>query len=321
MLVPKTKLIKNWKKLESITAEQWLIKECGEKVFKFIWQPLLKGKFGSYASEVSAVWFWNKIKLRGNSRDRHGREILIYPRNGFSDFIGHIADKIRSLGGEIYTNSGVNDFIVKDHRIDGIITSKGTLKSRYVIATTPLAVAAKLLENHVCSSYIRDLRKIKHLANLCVVLELQKPFSDFYWINVSDPDFPFVGIIEHTNFQSPSLYGNRHIVYLSSYLKETDPFFLMDDCEIVKKTLLNLKKIFPHFQESWIINSNVFKCRNAQPIVGLNHSRIIPSWESPIENLFLVTMAQVYPEDRGTNYAVKEGRLAGQKIVNLLLKR
>ena len=318
ILVPKTRLIKNWQKLESITAEQWLIKECGENVFKRVWQPLLKGKFGPYASDVSAVWFWNKIKLRGNSRDRNGREVLVYPRNGFSGFTNHIAEKIQSLGGDVFVDSCVNEFVVKDRRIDKIVTSNKVFEARYVIATTPLSVLSRLLRDHVPSSYIHNLHKIKHLANLCVVLELALPLSDLYWINVSDPSFPFVGIIEHTNFRDPSFCGNRRIVYLSCYLEDTDSFFLMDSDEVYKKTMFHLKKVFPHFHEDSVIDFNVFKCRDAQPIVGLNHSQIIPSWESPLGNLFLATMAQVYPEDRGTNYAFKEGKRAGQKIAKLL---
>jgi hypothetical protein len=31
-------------------------------------------------------------------------------------------------------------------------------------------------------------------------------------------------------------------------------------------------------------------------------------------------MAQVYPEDRGTNYAIREGRAAGRRITDSLMR-
>lgn len=40
----------------------------------------------------------------------------------------------------------------------------------------------------------------------------------------------------------------------------------------------------------------------------------IPSTDTPIPGLYLSTMAQVYPEDRGTNYAIREGRQLGRRL-------
>ncbi len=58
-----------------------------------------------------------------------------------------------------------------------------------------------------------------------MVLELRHSLSDTYWLNVNDPSFPYVGIIEHTNFESPESYGGSHIVYLSKYLPASDPLY------------------------------------------------------------------------------------------------
>jgi protoporphyrinogen oxidase len=318
LLVPRTKWIKDWETLESITAQEWLLKSCGKEAFEIIWQPLLRGKFGTYASSISAVWFWNKVMLRGNSRDLRGREILLYPQNGFNDFIERIADKIRLLGGDILTNTQVLRLETDRGSVQQVTTTQGTLIPRCVLATTPLSDVAHLLQDHCTPAYLDSLRNIKHLANVCLILELNQPLSDLYWINVSDPQFPFVGIIEHTNFQSPALYGNRHIVYLSCYLKENDPFFLMPDEAIMTTSLPHIQRVFPRFQRDWVLNYHVFKCRDAQPIVGLHHSAVIPDWKSPLDNFYLATMSQIYPEDRGTNYAIREGRAAGQALSKML---
>lgn len=36
------RLVKDWKKLEHITAKDWLIKICGKQGYKVVWEPLLK---------------------------------------------------------------------------------------------------------------------------------------------------------------------------------------------------------------------------------------------------------------------------------------
>ena len=54
------------------------------------------------------------------------------------------------------------------------------------------------------AGYVERLRRIRFLANVCIVLELDRSLSDTYWLNVNDPGFPFVGVIEHTNFEPSS---------------------------------------------------------------------------------------------------------------------
>ena len=78
MLVLKAKGLADWRPLESETAEQWLISRCGRRGYSVVWEPLLRAKFGSFAREVSAVWFWNKLVLRGGSRNSVGNEMLGY---------------------------------------------------------------------------------------------------------------------------------------------------------------------------------------------------------------------------------------------------
>ena len=48
------------------------------------------------------------------------------------------------------------------------------------------------------------------------------------------------------------------------------------------------------------------------------YSRQIPQVETPLKNFFISTMAQVYPEDRGTNYAIRDGRKAGQLVAEAI---
>jgi hypothetical protein len=41
----------------------------------------------------------------------------------------------------------------------------------------------------------------------------------------------------------------------------------------------------------------------------------MPSMETPIANLFLANIEQVYPWDRGTNYAIELGEKAAEMVL------
>lgn len=306
--------VKDWKQLENRTAKEWLIEHCGLEVYRVVWEPLLVGKFGAYADEVSAVWFWNKLKLRGGSRGKAGQEVLAYYKGGFAALVDEVVDQIRLLGGEVLLNCATQCVTATDGRATGVRTAEGDIAARRVLLTTPLPVSAKLLANACSPEYVSSLTQIRYLSNICIVLELSRSLSSTYWLNVNDPSFPFVAVIEHTNFEPASTYGGKHIVYLSKYLPPEDALYRMSDQEAAEFAVSALKKMFPEFDSAWATNSTVWRADYSQPIVGLHHSKLIPPMQGELGNLYLATMGQVYPEDRGTNYAVRNGMAAAIEI-------
>ena len=316
LLALKARRVKDWKLLEKMTAKEWLINMGGLNVYKVIWEPLLKGKFGPYAESVSAVWFWNKLKLRGGSRGKGGEERLAYFKGGFIALAKFISKKMQSSGGELLLNTKV----LNARRNDGkwiINTNKGYIYSDRVIFTTSLPIIANIIDNFAKKDFLKSLRRIHYIGNICLVLELNESLSDTYWLNVNDPSFPFVGVIEHTNFESPKTYGGRHIVYLSKYLPHTDKIYSMNADQFLEYALPFLKKMFPHFKKSLIFRYHLWKARWSQPVVEKNYSSLIPMSDSPIEGMHICSMAQIYPEDRGTNYAIREGRKIGKRIAKM----
>ena len=219
-----------------------------------------------------------------------------------------LADAVRAQGGEIRTGSPVRGLQVDSRRVTGVVTPEAIFASDAVIATPALPIVADLVEPHVPGEYIERLRRIRYLANVCVVLELDRSLSDIYWLNVNDPSFPFVGVIEHTNFEPASTYAGRHIVYLSRYLPESDAFYRMADRATVGFTLEHLRRMFPDLTDERVLAAHVWRAPYAQPVVECGYRRLVPDMRTPLANLFLATMAQIYPEDRGTNYAIRQGR-------------
>jgi len=316
----KSRKINHWEELDSVTIKEWFSRVGGDEIYRIIWEPLLEGKFGKFASEISAAWLWNKFKIRGKSRDGGGVDTYLYYRGGFPTFLDEVARKIIKYGGEIRTASPAVAIEVDNGKVTGVRIKDELIKTDAVIMTTALPIIADIVEPHVNSQYVESLRKIKYLANLCLILELEKSLSDIFWLNINDPGYNFVGVIEHTNFIPPEVYGGRHIVYLTKYLDETKKLYEMGDNEIKALFVSDLKKIFRDFDEGMIRGSHLFRSRYAQPVTVRNYSRMIPPAKTPIKGFYISTMAQIYPQDRGTNLSVRDGRKSALKVISYLRK-
>jgi protoporphyrinogen oxidase len=317
LLALRARRVKDWKSLEGKMAHEWLRELGGEKVYRVVWQPLLRGKFGSYADQISAVWFWNKLKLRGGSRGKGGEERLAYFRGGFVCLAEALASRIRRLGGRIELDAPVSK-VEPDHGVWKATTPRGVISSNRIVITTALPPAADMIRGWAGNDYIRSLEQIQYIGNICLILELDRSLSNLYWLNVNDPNFPFVGVIEHTNFQRPENYAGKHIVYLSKYLPPTDRLYSMNADELLAYAFPFLQTMFPAIRRDWIQAHHVWRARWAQPIVGQHYSRYIPATDGPMDGFHICTMAQVYPEDRGTNYAIREGRKLGARLAGLM---
>lgn len=319
--VIKAKFINEYKKLEGILAKDWLKKACGKNAYNVVWKPLLKGKFGDSYKEISAVWIWNKFKLRGGSRDDKKKEVLVYFKGGFKGIIDEIYKKLTLKGSleckerasvRFMLNSPVSVVKKLDDGFLVVVNNKEYSFDNVAFTTSPSALLGAV--NFLPDMYAQKLKSIRYLGNICLVLVLNKKFSDTYWLNVADSDFPFVGIIEHTNFDDISNYGGNHILYLSKYLSVQDKLFSYTKDELVSYCIEYLKKINPNFTRDDIKESYLFSDKYSQPIIEKHYSRLLYDMETGIEGLYFTSMSQIYPEDRGTNYAVAYGKKLAKVI-------
>lgn len=261
---------------------------------------------------MSAVWFWNKLVLRGGSRNSVGNEVLGYINGSFGAMAETLADKIRVFGGEVQVGVLAKSLVIDNGCVWGVRTQDGTTDAEAVIATPALPIIADMLDGSADRTYVDGLRCIKYLANVCLVLELSKPLSDIYWLNINDPDVPFTGIVEHTNLLPIEACGGRHIVYLSKYIEQNSDIYNMSGEQLLEFSIPHVRQIFAGFEREQILGYHVFKAPYAQPLIERNYSKIICPTETPVKGLYIATMAQVYPQDRGVNYAVWQGRNAAK---------
>lgn len=306
---------KEWRRLESITAKDWITRYAGRRNYQVVWGPLLRAKFGDSSQNVGMVWFWGKIHLRFASRGQGGwQENLAYMEGSFGVLLDGMKQEILRLGGEVFTNCPVTRILVEGDRVAGMRVGGEARSFRAVLATVPSPVFLALAPD-LPPDYARRVGSIRYQAALCLVLELDRPLTDIYWLNISDPAIPFVGAIEQTNLVPREWYGGRRPLYITNYLPASDPLFHGEPQEVLNAYLPHLKKMQPAFEESWIKDLHLFREEGAQPIVTTNYSRLIPDHRTPIRGLYLANTTQIYPEDRGMNYSVRLGERASQIIL------
>lgn len=312
--VIRLQMLNDWKKLEGITAKEWLLKNAGAKVYKICWEPLLRSKFGEKHDKVSMAWFWGKIKLRGSTRtEGQSKEMLGYMRGSFDKLIEKTEEKIIQLGGKFYFNSTVQEIKHQSNRV--VFDSNGQLKEYdKVLLTMPLPVVPKMVPN-LDQLYKEKLEKIEYTAVICAILKLKKSFSDIYWLNVGDASIPFGGLIEHTNMIKDPKYNEKKILYISNYTFVTDPLYSASDETVMKEYMKHLKKINPGFDENSIEDVKIFRAQYAQPIILCNYSQFKPDFKLPVSGVYMANMTHIYPEDRGMNYAIRTGYQVAEEML------
>jgi protoporphyrinogen oxidase len=176
-----------------------------------------------------------------------------------------------------------------------------------VLATVPNDIFARLTG--------RPDAPIEYFAALCLLLELDRPFSPYYWTNIADRELPFVGLIEHTNFIAPERYGGRRFLYVANYLEHGHELLELDADALLDRYLPGLRRVNAEFDRSWVRGTWLHTEPAAQPIVTVGYHERIPPLQTPEPGLVLANTTQVYPEDRGTNYAVRLGEQAARAVL------
>jgi protoporphyrinogen oxidase len=305
------KYLANWKQLEQYKAHNWLIKTMGDKGYSMLWEPLLKSKFGTEYKDISLAWFWARIKARTTE--------LGYPDKGFQSFADTLAQKIISQGGLIQYNSRATNITTKHniHIISYIHNGKKHEEEfDYILVTVPNIIFAGIAPE-LPETYKKKLREFKGVGAVNLVLELSQPFfqNNVYWLSICEQKYPFLAAVEHTNFINKSHYGNKYILYIGNYIPHGHKYFAMSKEDILKEYDPYLRNFNPDYKKS-IQNIFKFPVPFAQPIVTPNFSKKILPFETPVKGIFLANMQQVYPWDRGTNFAVETGETAAAEIIS-----
>ena len=306
------RLTNNWQELEKYTVDAWMRRWAGDHVYELMWEPLMIGKFGErYAREVNMAWMWARLKSRTTRLGTFN--------GGFQAFADRFAARLEEMGAQIQLSTPVKR--ISPLPEGGLIldTPNGPERFAQCLATSSPALLRSLAPD-LPESYLQGLSSLKSMGAVVIVLALKQPLSEegYYWYNLpKSAGFPFLALVEHTNFIPPKNFAGEHIVYIGDYLEPEHEYFNLSQEELLERFLPTLTHFNPRFSPDWVRKSWLFRTKYAQPVPLVNHSRNIPAIQTPIPGLFYASMSQVYPWDRGTNFAVEIGRRAAKLMIGL----
>ena len=309
------KLSPRWQPFEKVTADAWMRRWMGDEAYEKFFKPLLIGKFAEQYDKVPMSFMWARIVKRTLKLGTYV--------GGFQAFLDELARQLRSMGVEIRLATRA-EHILPRNGVPALMAENEELCFDRILSTTSPSLMLRLTDGLADTAYGKSLAALKSIGGLCVVFALRRRLmpDDTYWLNLpattadkSQSAFPFLALVEHTNYISRERYGGDHIVYCGDYVPPDHEYFQLSEAALVERFLPALRKINPSFGENWIRKSWVWRAPYAQPVPELYHSRNIPGLQTPIPGLYWASMSQVYPWDRGTNYAVEIGRRAASLVL------
>ncbi|MBC8142546.1 MAG: FAD-dependent oxidoreductase [Armatimonadetes bacterium] len=289
------------------TAAQWARREAGDTAFERVLLPLLRGKFGDRYSEIAQSWLWSRFHERTQQ--------LGYLRGGFDRLYAEVARRFTEAGGVIRTSASVADLRTGAGGVT-LTTQDGAAETfDRVLVTAPTNAFLTMAAGELPDDYVVKYRgAVDYLAAHCLVLSFAESFGSFYWLNVNDAGYPFLALVEHTNFLPASDYGGQHLLYVGNYLPQNHPLLSKSATDILSQFAPFLTKINPRFDAERVRGVHSFAATHAQPVVTADYAERLPPHETPLPGVFLANMAHVYPQDRGQNYSIR----LGERMANLL---
>jgi protoporphyrinogen oxidase len=305
--------LKNWKSLEDKTADEWMPQRMGKVGYDVLWKNLLYGKFQNRYKDITMSWLWSRIETRSNSKG-----VLGYMKDSFGEVFDTLEQKIVKQGGTIYTKTMIKEILQKGDKVLVTYADEAGLEQQKeydrVIITTPSQVYTKFLKG-LDEKYNQNVNDIDYISAQTIILTLSHKLTNYYWVSVADTSAPALVVVEQSNLIDQ--YNGKHIVYIGNYLQNDSEVLRMSDDELKKRYYPFLKKLNKNFKEKWVEEFRVFRAPFAQPIVTTSYHTHIPAFASGVKNVYILNMSQVYPEDRGMNFAIKNAHILLDQMTDL----
>jgi protoporphyrinogen oxidase len=280
----------------------------GQRAYRELWEPMLRGKFKDHYDTVNMAWFWARFAARTPR--------LGYFEGGFQMLINRLVVTIRRQGGMVYLQTPVEE--IASEKGGATVRLRDGTRARFDRVLTTVSPHKLLgIVQGLPVPFVENVRQFHSMGAVVLILALKHSVltDGTYWLNLPEGEFPCLSMVEHTNYQDRTHYGGDVIVYLGDYLPADAPEIAMDTEMLYAQYREALVKVQPAFEDSWVRDTWSFSERYAQPVPEVNHSQRIPAAEEPIlPSVYWACMHHVYPWDRGTNYAVELGQRVARAL-------
>jgi len=310
-----SQFIRDWKKLEAISVEKWLVGISGRRTYENIWRPLLRAKFDGGFETTPATYIWSRlVRMKSTRSGANQSEQAGHLIGGYFTLLKAMAERIESAGGQLHLNCAVQEIITEQGKATGLRTEDGLFAFDAMIGTVQTPLFQQLIPS-VSQDYKDALQKNEYLGVIAVLLVLDRPLTGYWTLNITDDRSPFTGVIETTAYIDPQYTGGYHLAYLPKYTTPGSDWQKQSDEEIINTWLAYLREMLPQFDPIWIRQILVHREHFVEPLHYLNQTSLIPPVETPIQNLFLVTTAQIYPALTNGEAIARHARTTAELIL------
>lgn len=316
--------IQDWRELEGVSVEEWLIRLSGKNTYQNIWRPMLAAKFDGDFRNVPATWIWSRlVRVKSTRQGASQKEMAGHLIGGYITLIQAMARRIEANGGRIHLSTPVQEVRIEGNaapRATGVRLTDGVHYFDGVVVTSQVPIFRRLIPS-APQEYHDFLAQTEYLGIVCPLLVLDRPLTGYWTLNITDPRIPFTGVIETTSYIDPAYVGGHHLVYLPKYTAPNSPLIRLSDEEIKAMWMEHLRVMFPQFDPASVRYFLVHRERYVEPLHGLNSTHLIPQVETPVERLFLVTTAQIYPALTNGESVSRHGHAAAEVVQHRLLQQ
>ena len=296
--------LRNWRRLEQQSVEDWLVRWSGRRTFERFWLPLLRAKLGDNYRRTSAAFIWAVIqRLYAARRSGMKREQFGYVQGGYARVLERFAELLEGSV-ELRTDTPVLRVAREGASVRLDLPDGAVEHVDRVVVTAPAPVAARLVDG-LTERERATLEGIEYQGVVCASVLLSTPLAGFYLTNITDPSLPFTGVVEMSALVDPAELGGATLVYLPRYVSADDEYHSLDDEEVEARFLAALMRMFPHVEPRHVLAFRVSRVRYVLPIPTIGYSDTAPPFTTSVEGVHLVNSSQIVNGTLNVNETVQ----------------
>jgi protoporphyrinogen oxidase len=312
--------LRDWRRLESILASDWLKRWSGARTWERLWLPLLRAKLGDNAQVASAAFIWAIIaRMYGARRTGMKRETFGYVEGGYSSILERFDEYLTDLGVTSLYGARVSEVRAVGEGVQ-VTTALGLHEFDNVVLTIPCSRIADLCPQLTEPERTR-LRAVRYQGIICAAVLLDEPLADYYITNITDRKVPFTAVIEMTALVDRARFGGRSLVYLPKYVTQDDPSWGRSDSDIEAEFLGGLEEMYPHFRRQQVRAVQVSRVREMLAVTTVQYSaKLLPPIKTSVERIFIINSAQIANGTLNVNETLRLAHHMSQQLQRELLE-
>ena len=289
----------------------------GDEAFSFFWKYHLTKKFHQYTSHISALFLDYRIKRVLDSKSLFGGTKYGFYEGGANQLLSELRKTLLNMGVTFRLNTEVTKISCekyKNHRVRVTYNDPQakTSKEKFYddcAVTVPTPYLASILDglNEREKTFYKT---IHNCSCICVVYELEKPFSDSFWNNYKGTKGTYIsGIIDY----SPIKSLKRNLIYVPQYLAQNNDILKYSDEEIIEYVT---KKLSRQIEDNKILSAHCFRYKYAQPVFECKFFRKIRGMNTSMRGVYRADTTFAYPNDRCMNECIKTAKNLASTIIS-----